>query len=120
MDKASWHRILESVGHLQAGATADDIDRAEGRLGSPLPPSLKELYQATNGIYHPGGQWYLMWKLGDLVDRNLDAWRDEPAARRQWLGFGDDGTGAPFCLSLDGTPTASRMLEDLRALRSVG
>ncbi|MFI5692165.1 hypothetical protein ACIA58_10025 [Kribbella sp. NPDC051586] len=50
--------------------------------------------------------WFVMWRLKDVAVRNVEAWNGwESQTRRTFLTFGDDGTGAPFCIALNGEPT---------------
>ncbi len=44
----------------------------------------------------------MVWPLGEPVTRNQRAWAGESAARQELVGFGDDATGAPFCVPRDG------------------
>jgi len=74
----------------------------ERSLGIELPVDLREMYEATDGLYDGPGEWFVMWRFADLVERNLEAWKAESADRRLQLGFGDDGTGNPFCVRVDG------------------
>jgi len=41
--------------------------------------------------------------VGGDCGRNRTAWTQEPASRRGLIGFGDDGTGAVFCVAADGS-----------------
>ena len=44
--------------------------------------------------------------LRTLRTGTYEAWNGwESEARRKLLGFGDDGTGNPFCVALNGEPT---------------
>ncbi|GAA1586691.1 SMI1/KNR4 family protein [Kribbella karoonensis] len=105
MDALSWRELLRRDGHLelQAPATQQEIAEVERRLGAELPVELRGLYEATNGAFHTLGQWFVLWRLEDVADRNVDAWIGrESAERKKYLGFGDDGTGSPYCVALDG------------------
>jgi hypothetical protein len=107
MHAAEWRRLLASIDGLELQLPVDPahIANAERRLGLALPREVRELYLATDGVYDGPGQWFVMWRLDDLVTRNLAAWRSEGAPRRELLGFGDDGTGAALCVPLDGRTT---------------
>jgi hypothetical protein len=107
MSEAAWRPLLQAVDgvELQPPVDAAGIAAVELRLGIKLPTTLRGLYEATNGIYAQPGQWFVMWHLDDLASRNLAAWNGwESEARRRLLAFGDDGTGDPFCVELDGEP----------------
>ncbi|GAA4263840.1 hypothetical protein GCM10022255_112030 [Dactylosporangium darangshiense] len=68
-----------------------------------LPPALRTLYRATDGVFDKLGQWFVNWPLERMAEEHHHAWTDAPMARRQLLGFGNDGTGAPFCVPSDGS-----------------
>jgi cell wall assembly regulator SMI1 len=90
---------------LRPPADPDEIAAVELRLGIKLPTELSELCEAADGTYDKPGRWFVMWRLGDVADWNLEAWYGwEAEARRTFLGFGDDGTGRPFCVALGGPP----------------
>lgn len=110
MNVSTWRQTLQALDaglELQPSASAASIAAAELRLGVTLPPDLRGLYEATDGIHDNGGQWFVMWQLEDLAIRNLEAWSSdwETEPRRGLLGFGDDGTGDPFCVELKGGTT---------------
>ena len=91
---------------LQRPATEEEVGAAGRALGVSLPKLLREMYLATDGLYSLPGQWFLVWQLTYLVERNLDDWSASwaVAERRNLIGFGDDGTGDPFCVRRDGNP----------------
>lgn len=67
---------------------------------------LRELYRVSNGIFDGPGQWFVVWPLADVVARNRLDWSQANAATADRLtlaGFGDDGTGMPFCVPRDGS-----------------
>jgi cell wall assembly regulator SMI1 len=109
MDRNTWGQILRAAERgleLQPPARPTEIAAVELRLGTRLPDELRGLYEETDGIYHKPGQWFTMWRLSDLANWNLEAWNGwESEDRRRYLGFGDDGTGNPFCVELAGGPT---------------
>jgi hypothetical protein len=106
---SDWAAILGADDGLQLGrpASADSIDQAEAELGVDLPQDLRALYAVTDGVLERRGQWYVIWSLSDAVSRNLKAYSIEPPGRAALVGFGDDGTGAPFCISRDGGTAVS-------------
>ena len=99
MKPSDWLAVLsvDDGLRLQPGATADAIKESESALDATLPLALRNLYQATDGVWNEPGQWFVIWPLADVVERNRLAWDAEPSARVGWIGFGDDGTGNPFC-----------------------
>lgn len=72
------------------------MKQAEALLGAVFPADLRTLFLATDGVFDQPGQWFVVWPLGEVVTRNQRAWAHESAARQELVGFGDDGTGAPF------------------------
>jgi len=105
------------------GVSGSAISAAEARLRTPFPLALRELLAASDGVFDRAGQWFVLWPLARIVENNEDAWAAGTPVRRELLGFGDDGTGAPFCVRLDGSSdvfiwspiegTAVRLADDL-------
>jgi hypothetical protein len=79
-----------------------DVSRAEALLGARFPAGLRGLYLVSDGVFDKVGQWFVLWPLGDVLRRNEKAWLGEDVGRQRLVGFGDDGTGAPFCVPRDG------------------
>lgn len=107
MDASTWRELLGTDDCLEVHRSAGlgELADAERRLNIELPTEIRGLYEATDGVFHKPGQWFLVWKLQDVVERNVEAWNGAaPEARRHLLAFGDDGTGDPFCVALDGDP----------------
>lgn len=101
-----WRALLaqDDGFEQQKPVSPDELTRAEASLGTVLPADLRALYLASNGVYHKPGQWFVIWPLADVVERNSDDWvGGESKARRRLIGFGDDGTGHPFCVPRDGS-----------------
>jgi hypothetical protein len=84
---------------------AEAIRQRELALGTPLPALVRELYEVGDGLLRRDGQWWVVWPLGWLPSRNASAW-DERGLPRSLLAFGDDGTGDPFVVHLDGSADA--------------
>jgi hypothetical protein len=64
-----------------------------------FPEDLRRLYLASDGVFDAPAQWFVIWPIADVVIRNREAWSCEDSpSRRNLVGFGDDGTGAPFCV----------------------
>ncbi|GAA4595648.1 hypothetical protein GCM10023107_34830 [Actinoplanes octamycinicus] len=100
-----WQVLLARIDgfELQKPVAPDELTRAEASLGTALPAALRALYLATDGVYDKLGQWFVIWPLADLVERNSNRRiLKESAPRRRLIGFGDDGTGHPFCVPRDG------------------
>ncbi|HEU5109002.1 MAG TPA: SMI1/KNR4 family protein [Micromonosporaceae bacterium] len=100
-----WYAVLagDDGNRLQPAASNAEVGRAEALLDAVFPADLRALYLATDGVFDQPGQWFVVWPLADVVTRNRQSWAEESAARRRLVGFGDDGTGAPFCVPRDGT-----------------
>ncbi|GIF02452.1 SMI1/KNR4 family protein [Paractinoplanes rishiriensis] len=104
MAEPNWRALLayEDV-ELQRPATPDAVERVEAALGTVLPAELRALYLVSDGVYHRSGHWFVIWPLADVLQRNSDGWVGwESSGRRHLIGFGDDGTGDPFCVPRDG------------------
>ena len=100
-----WQQLLGSDDgyELRPGVTADEVVEAEAALGVVFPDDLRGVYLASDGVFHRAGQWFVIWPLSEVVTRNGQAWSlEDGPARRGLVGFGDDGTGAPFCVRRDG------------------
>jgi hypothetical protein len=104
MEGADWTAILsaDAGARLQFGASIDDLHVCESTLGAPLPSDLRRLYLASNGVWDEPGQWFVIWPLADIAQRNRLANELEGPGRSRWIGFGDDGTGSPFCVARRG------------------
>jgi hypothetical protein len=103
--QTGWRQLrsADDACELRPAATIDEVTAAEAALAAVLPAGLRELYLVTNGVFDRPGQWFVIWPLPEVVTRNREAWaQDSSPARRELIGFGDDGTGAPFCVRRDG------------------
>lgn len=101
-----WKRLLSADDgyQLRAAATPGEVATAEASLVTVFPADLKDLYQASDGIFDAPGQWFVIWPLAEVTARNQGAWSAEGGSQRHALmGFGDDGTGMPFCVPRDGS-----------------
>jgi cell wall assembly regulator SMI1 len=87
---------------LRPAVSDSEVRRAESLLTAVFPADLRGLYLVSDGVFDKPGQWFVVWPLAEVIERNQAAWAQADAARRQLLGFGDDGTGAPFCVPRDG------------------
>jgi hypothetical protein len=106
MPEVDWLSLLtrRADGYrLTDPAEMTAIKNAQLELGVRLPVALRELYVASDGVFDAPGQWFVIWPLAELVRRNLEAYTAEGASRSQYVGFGDDGTGDPFCIRRDGS-----------------
>jgi len=100
-----WHQLLsaDDAYELCPGAAAGEVAAAEAALAAVLPADLRQIYLVSNGVFDHSGQWFVIWPLPEVVTRNRGAWSQGGSpARRELTGFGDDGTGAPFCVPRDG------------------
>jgi hypothetical protein len=100
-----WRALLAAEDGVEGrpAASESDITAAEAGLGVALPGELRELYAASDGVFDRAGQWLVVWPLVEVVNRNRMAWTQEPVLRRGLIGFGDDGTGAAFCVAANGS-----------------
>jgi SMI1/KNR4 family protein SUKH-1 len=97
-----WRVLLRMADGYQTrpGASEESLAAYEEALRATFPAGLRKLYLASDGIYDQRGQWFVVWPLADLARRNEMLWSGQP----ELLGFGDDGTAAPFCVPRDGGP----------------
>lgn len=80
----------------QAGCTDEELDAAETALGATLPDPLRRAYGERDGWYRTDGDWFVIWPLDRIVFENRIRW-EGGVLITDLVGFGDDGTGAPFC-----------------------
>lgn len=101
-----WHRLLTMTDGCQArsAATAETIAIHQGLLRARFPVQLRKLYLASDGVFDQRGRWFVVWPLAELPRRNELDWANDGAGRRELVAFGDDGTGASFCVPRDGQP----------------
>lgn len=100
-----WKQLLTSEDgyQLRPCASAGEAAAAEAALTATFPADLTNVYQVSDGVFDTSGQWFVIWPLAEVVTRNQDAWsREASSPRRALVGFGDDGTGTPFCVPRDG------------------
>lgn len=105
MPEIDWSALITRGDHgyrLNEPASLAELDGAESALGARLPAGLRELYLVSDGVFDTRGQWFVIWPLSEVVARNLDAFAGEGASRSEYVGFGDDGTGDPFCTHRQG------------------
>jgi hypothetical protein len=105
MTATDWRQLLSADDgyELIPGAAAGQIAAAETALEAVFPADLRQLYLLSNGVFDRAGQWFVIWPLAEVITRNRQAWaQDGSPVRRELVGFGDDGTGAPFCVRRDG------------------
>ena len=99
-----WRQLLgaDDGYELRPGAAASEVAAAEMALAAAFPAELRQLYLASDGVFDHPGQSFVIWPLSEVVTRNRKAWPRDGPARRELVGFGDAGTGAPFCVPRDG------------------
>jgi SMI1 / KNR4 family (SUKH-1) len=85
-----------------APVEAASLEHAESVIQTALPPTLRALYQVTDGILDKPGEWYVVWPIARLISDNLAAYELERTLRCEYVAFGDDGTGNPFCVKRGG------------------
>ena len=107
-----WRERFESDDRLELRQLVLDaaISGAEATLDATFPGELRELYRVSDGVFNRPGQWFVVWPLAHVVDRNMFDWSEagvRDADRLTLLGFGDDGTGAAFCVPRDGARACS-------------
>ena len=105
MAVTDWRELLgaDDGYELSPGAAAGEIAAAEAALDAVFPADLRQLYLLSNGVFDRTGQWFVIWPLAEVITHNREAWsRDGSPSRRELVAFGDDGTGAPFCVPRDG------------------
>jgi hypothetical protein len=95
-----WRTVLAANDGYQVRppVAVAELDRAAVLLGAVLPDDLRRLYLTTDGIFDTPGQWFVVWPLVGIVAGNQRDWAVSGVGRRALLGFGDDGTGASFCV----------------------
>jgi cell wall assembly regulator SMI1 len=93
-----WPALLQKEGHeLQPGARPEALDAAEGVVGLRLPDDLRSLYMVSDGVFDTVGQWFVIWPVGMLCEQNT-LLRNAGLFPGSVIAFGDDGTGAAFCM----------------------
>ena len=105
MSGTDWKAVVRAADgyRTREPAQRSALDQAEVALQVVLPDTLRDLYLATDGVFDEPGQWFVIWPIVELVTRNADAYAVEGNRRRALVGFGDDGTGSPFCVRSDGS-----------------
>jgi hypothetical protein len=61
---------------------------------------MRMLFLEGDGRFRVDGDWWVVWPLDRVVADTLAAW-DDGTLDRVLVAFGDDGTGNPFCSSVD-------------------
>ena len=103
-----WRHLLAADGEyeLAPGVAADALADAEAVLGAVFPTALRQAYLASDGAFLRNGQYYPLWPLAEVLRRNSDDWSwDDTPERHELVGFGDNGTGEPFCVARTGSDT---------------
>jgi hypothetical protein len=104
-----WTAVLraDDGSRMRDPAGASAISAAESALGVVFPGDLRALYLVSDGVFDEPGQWFIIWPLAEVVARNQAARAGESTTRLRLLAFGDDGTGAPFCVPVGAEPGSS-------------
>ena len=101
-----WRQLLSADdGYvLCPGAAGGEVAAAETAPAAVFGGDLREVYLASDGVFDRPGQWFVIWPLSEVATRKRQAGSLEGSpVRRGLVGFGDDGTGAPFCVPRDGS-----------------
>jgi hypothetical protein len=103
MPDVEWIQMLTAANGYQLNQPASRamIAAAESALGAEFPSDLRELYLASDGAIDSPGQWFVVWPIAELAERNREVFTGTPGGR-ELVAFGDDGTGATFCTRRDG------------------
>jgi hypothetical protein len=103
----SWVDALRRTGavlRFREGASEAQLDALERRLGGPIPGDLRALLLESDGFDDVEGQWQVAWSC-DRIAEETERVRADGLLGEDFLCFGDDGTGDPFCIShQDGGP----------------
>jgi hypothetical protein len=92
-----------AVSSVSMRVTGSQIAAAQTMLDRVFPAELREIYLASDDVFDRPGQWFVIWPLAEVVTGNHQAWsQDASQTGRDLVGFGDDGTGAPFCATRNG------------------
>lgn len=91
----------------------EDIVEVEVALETLMPHELVRLYRSADGQYSVRGHWWVIWPLSRMADaqpwlRLVDGYLDD------WIPFGDDGTGDPYCFHRDDQSITRLSMIDLR------
>ena len=70
-----------------------------------LPDELRQLYLQSDGIWDQAGQWFVIWPLRELQERNAVLAEDNVWSETDLVAFGDDGTGNPYCFGRGSGPS---------------
>ena len=106
-DVADWHQVFAQIGSaivLSPPRTIFEVAEAEQQIREPLPDDLSRLYLVTDRVFDHDGLWYSIWPLERLVANALGPLSPATGLPRDWIAFGDDGTGDPFCVPPEGSP----------------
>ena len=98
-----WQEWLSKAGaelEPRPGCAPAEIQSGEAKLGVTLPHSLVRFLHVSNGFFHVEAQLEYAWRLERIVAENRRAWSSSPGLDDRFLGFGSDGAGDWFCLSL--------------------
>ena len=96
-EPVDWSALLAQDDGVRTrpGATEGALALAESEIGCRLPDALRRLYLLTDGVFDEPGQWFVIWPLAEVVRQHQET---ETAPPPDFIGFGDDGTGSPFCV----------------------
>jgi hypothetical protein len=90
---AKW--LATALGGRQVGASEEDLDRVEARLTVKLPADYRAAMRHKDGGDAEFGQsWVVLWRVGDLLERN-EGYRVAEFAPG-FTFFGSDGAGEAY------------------------
>jgi hypothetical protein len=129
VSEPDWTAVLrrDDGYRIQSPASASAVADVESAFTVIFPDSLRALYLTSDGLFDELGQWFVIWPLAQVRTVNQESWAFECGLRPGMLAFGDDGTGAPFCIPADGLPgvftwsamgcSATRLADDVLSFR---
>ena len=106
-DMGSWRSLIKGLAadaEFMAGASHDQVAKAEEAIGIPLPDELKSLLLESDGVQANLGS-RVIWSCAELVKQNLEL-RGFEAFRELYMPFdhllfiGDDGGGDQFAFAI--------------------
>lgn len=105
------HWRLDKDAGLRPGASSEQLDDFESKVGVPLPAGFRELYRLADGMenYASDLSFFSMWPLARIESEN--GFRRNVDKRRHEIIFADwmiSSFSYAFCISDDGTSSIER------------
>ena len=102
LTRSEWCDAARAAGARPAEPCSENaLTDAEQLLGRAMPDVLRRLYEVTDGVFDEPGQWWVLWPLQRVVSDTRMLWSDGSLSH-SLVAFGDDWTGNPFCVDVDG------------------